>query len=115
MIETNSLDDVGTTYNIEGDRNLQHGKLGRHTNDHVFSFYVKTPSGFDVEYGWGGREVDADTGSESSTKSQHLGPRFRPPSSAGRSHDGVAKTSFFDLTAPEAELSLRCKALCSAK
>jgi hypothetical protein len=22
------------------------------------SFYMRTPSGFDVEYGWGGREVD---------------------------------------------------------
>ena len=25
-----------------------------HPNDHMFSFYVRTPSGFSVEYGWGG-------------------------------------------------------------
>ena len=35
--------------------------LGRHTNDHMTSFYMKTPSGFDVEYGWGAREVDDAT------------------------------------------------------
>jgi hypothetical protein len=35
--------------------------LGRHTNDHMTSFYLKTPSGFDVEYGWGARTVDDAT------------------------------------------------------
>jgi len=32
--------------------------LGRHTNDHMLSFYMRTPSGFEVEYGWGARTVD---------------------------------------------------------
>jgi hypothetical protein len=32
--------------------------LGRHTNDQMVSFYVITPSGFEVEYGWGGRLID---------------------------------------------------------
>ncbi len=32
--------------------------LGRHTNDHMTSFYANTPSGFFVEYGWGGRVID---------------------------------------------------------
>ena len=32
--------------------------LGRHPNDRMFSFYAKTPSGFQFEFGWGGREVD---------------------------------------------------------
>lgn len=27
-------------------------KLGKHTNDHMVSFYLRTPSGFNVEYGW---------------------------------------------------------------
>lgn len=35
--------------------------LGRHTNDHMVSFYLRTPSGFAVEYGWGAREVDDRT------------------------------------------------------
>ena len=32
--------------------------LGRHTNDRMISFYARTPSGFEVEYGWGGHLVD---------------------------------------------------------
>jgi len=32
--------------------------LGRHTNDQMFSFYVRSPAGFSVEYGWGARVID---------------------------------------------------------
>ena len=35
--------------------------LGRHTNDHMVSFYARTPSGFEVEFGFGAREVDEAT------------------------------------------------------
>lgn len=35
--------------------------LGRHSNDEMVSFYVTTPSGFAVEYGWGGLLVDDAT------------------------------------------------------
>jgi hypothetical protein len=35
--------------------------LGVHPNDRVFSFYARTPSGFDVEFGYGGRKVDDAT------------------------------------------------------
>ena len=35
--------------------------LGRHTNDHMTSFYVNTPSGFFIEYGWGARVIDPET------------------------------------------------------
>jgi biphenyl-2,3-diol 1,2-dioxygenase len=60
MLETESLDDVGFAL----DRATATGAgitqtLGRHTNDHMVSFYAATPSGFQVEYGWGAREVDA--------------------------------------------------------
>ena len=41
--------------------------LGQHTNDHMVSFYVVTPSGFWIEYGFGGLLV-AD---ESSWVVQH--------------------------------------------
>ena len=34
--------------------------LGRHINDEVTSFYSHSPSGFMVEYGWGGRVIDVD-------------------------------------------------------
>lgn len=32
--------------------------LGKHTNDEVVSFYTMTPSGFELEYGCGGRTID---------------------------------------------------------
>ena len=32
-----------------------------HPNDRMFSFYARTPSGFDVEFGWGGRKIDDAT------------------------------------------------------
>lgn len=62
MIEARSMDDVGLAY----DRAIRGGcrimqTLGRHPNDRMFSFYAKTPSGFQFEFGWGGREVDDDT------------------------------------------------------
>lgn len=60
MIEVDELDDVGRTFYVVKDRGIPAGELGRHTNDHMFSFYSPTPSGFMVEYGWGGRKVDDD-------------------------------------------------------
>jgi 2,3-dihydroxybiphenyl 1,2-dioxygenase len=32
--------------------------IGEHTNDLMTSFYVRTPSGFDIEYGWNGLLID---------------------------------------------------------
>ncbi|MCX2982561.1 glyoxalase [Halieaceae bacterium IMCC14734] len=32
--------------------------LGRHVNDNVLSFYMRSPSGFEVEIGWDGRLLD---------------------------------------------------------
>jgi 2,3-dihydroxybiphenyl 1,2-dioxygenase len=62
MIEVRSMDDVGLAF----DRALRAGvriaqTLGRHPNDRMFSFYAVTPSGFQFEVGWGGREVDDAT------------------------------------------------------
>jgi 2,3-dihydroxybiphenyl 1,2-dioxygenase len=59
MIETLMLDDVGQGYDLAL---LDEGRvattLGRHINDQVTSFYSHTPSGFMLEYGWGGRSID---------------------------------------------------------
>lgn len=61
MVQTNSLDDVGTAHDLCQDRGLPLAMtLGRHTNDHMLSFYVRSPSGFEVEYGWGASTVDDD-------------------------------------------------------
>jgi 3,4-dihydroxy-9,10-secoandrosta-1,3,5(10)-triene-9,17-dione 4,5-dioxygenase len=35
--------------------------LGRHTNDHMISFYCDSPSGLTIEYGFGGRQIDNAT------------------------------------------------------
>ena len=62
MLEVASLDDVGTALDRCNARGLPLAmSLGRHTNDWMTSFYVRTPSGFEIEYGWGGRQVDDAT------------------------------------------------------
>ncbi|MBV8838344.1 MAG: VOC family protein [Alphaproteobacteria bacterium] len=59
MVELFSLDDVGQGYDIAlTDKESIGVTLGRHTNDHVTSFYSRSPSDFMVEYGWGGRLVE---------------------------------------------------------
>jgi 3,4-dihydroxy-9,10-secoandrosta-1,3,5(10)-triene-9,17-dione 4,5-dioxygenase len=62
MTEVASLDDVGRAM----DRCARRGApvsatLGRHANDLMVSFYVRTPGGFDIEYGTDGRLVDDAT------------------------------------------------------
>jgi len=60
MMEFFSLDDVGQSYDLaQGDGRVA-VKLGRHSNDFMTSFYMRTPSKFLIEHGWGGREVGAD-------------------------------------------------------
>lgn len=57
MIETTSIDDVGTAIDIS--ERLGYfipETLGRHTNDGMLSFYIESPSGFQIEYGYGARE-----------------------------------------------------------
>lgn len=59
MVEVNSLDDVGLAYDRANDQGVYiEQSLGRHPNDRMFSFYARTPSGFQFEFGWGGRVVD---------------------------------------------------------
>jgi 2,3-dihydroxybiphenyl 1,2-dioxygenase len=56
MVEVENLDDVGLTYDI-----VRKNKVpvtitpGKHSNDHMYSFYMRNPSGWVIEYGWGGR------------------------------------------------------------
>ena len=59
MFETNSRDDVGAAFDRawETDLAIPNG-LGRHDNDGMFSFYLQTPAGFQIEIGHGARVVD---------------------------------------------------------
>lgn len=87
MVEVRSLDDVGMAY----DRCKARGvpltmSLGRHTNDLMTSFYLRTPSQFHIEYGWGAIQVDDATWvpklySEMSTWGHHFSPEMieHPP------------------------------------
>ena len=62
MMELYSLDDVGKGYDIaQQDPERVAVKMGRHPNDLMLSFYMRTPSDFLIEYGWGGLEVDDAT------------------------------------------------------
>jgi 2,3-dihydroxybiphenyl 1,2-dioxygenase len=59
MFETNSRDDVGAAFDRAWatDLPIPNG-LGRHDNDGMFSFYLQTPAGFQIEVGHGARVVD---------------------------------------------------------
>jgi 3,4-dihydroxy-9,10-secoandrosta-1,3,5(10)-triene-9,17-dione 4,5-dioxygenase len=78
MIEVESLDDVGRAM----DRCQRNGaplvsSLGRHANDFMVSFYLRTPSGFDIEYGTGGLVLDEATWVARQTTAHSLwGHRF---------------------------------------
>jgi 2,3-dihydroxybiphenyl 1,2-dioxygenase len=60
MLELSALDDVGSAYDlVQGRDDIPVAMtLGRHANDLMTSFYLRTPSGFEIEYGWGGALVD---------------------------------------------------------
>ncbi|MBB4684856.1 iron-dependent extradiol dioxygenase HsaC [Amycolatopsis jiangsuensis] len=62
MVEVDNTDDVGLCL----DRALRRktpmsATLGRHVNDLMLSFYMKTPGGFDIEFGCEGRQVDDES------------------------------------------------------
>jgi 3,4-dihydroxy-9,10-secoandrosta-1,3,5(10)-triene-9,17-dione 4,5-dioxygenase len=59
MIEVNKFDDLGRCI----DRCKKAGtpisiNMGRHSNDLMVSTYIKSPSGFDIEYGWDAVQPD---------------------------------------------------------
>jgi hypothetical protein len=62
MVEVENMNDVGMAFDrcIAAGVPIQWG-IGHHPNDQMFSFYVRTPSGFALEFGYGGVVInDAD-------------------------------------------------------
>src|SRR5262245_63752592 len=58
-LELYMLDDVGQADDVaQGEEGRIATTLGRHSNDFMTSFYANSPSGFFVEYGWGGRSIE---------------------------------------------------------
>ncbi|GEM73414.1 iron-dependent extradiol dioxygenase [Sphingomonas aquatilis NBRC 16722] len=61
MLEARTLDDVGFALDRAQDAGSPITQtIGRHTNDGMISFYAATPSGFEVEFGWGGSTIGAE-------------------------------------------------------
>ena len=59
MIEVGEADDVGLCLDRALRRKVpMSATLGRHVNDLMLSFYMKTPGGFDIEFGCEGRQVE---------------------------------------------------------
>ncbi|HEY2058562.1 MAG TPA: VOC family protein [Amycolatopsis sp.] len=62
MVEVEETDDVGLCLDRALRRKVpMSATLGRHVNDLMLSFYMKTPGGFDVEFGCEGRQVDDES------------------------------------------------------
>lgn len=56
MLEVSTLDDVYLTYELVKKAGIDIAIMpGKHANDQMFSFYCISPSGFQVEIGWGAR------------------------------------------------------------
>ncbi|MET4693431.1 VOC family protein [Endozoicomonas lisbonensis] len=78
MLEVEDVDEVGRAL----DRQQAHGvklsaTLGRHINDDMVSFYMNTPSGFDLEYGSEGLVMDWDKHTAfGTTATSHWGHDF---------------------------------------
>jgi len=60
FFETNTLDDVGATYDLCKQREIAATTIGRHPNDRSVSFYFRNPSRWFIEYGWDLRTVDPE-------------------------------------------------------
>ena len=59
MLEVENSDDVGLCLARALRKKVKmSAPLGRHVNDEMLSFYMKTPGGFDIEFGCEGLEVE---------------------------------------------------------
>lgn len=59
MVEVENSDDVGLCLDRALRRRVpMSATLGRHVNDKMLSFYMKSPGGFDIEFGCEGMHVD---------------------------------------------------------
>lgn len=88
MVEVNALEDVGAGLDLCEDRGVPVTRtLGCHTNDQMTSFYLHSPAGFRIEYGWGGMEVD-----------EHWEPRYYDRTSSwGHKHQHKELSPFLDI------------------
>ncbi|MEV0109770.1 VOC family protein [Nocardia sp. NPDC050799] len=77
MFEVGELDDVGKGYDRVIDAGVQLTlTLGKHTNDSMVSFYCRTPGGYQMEYGWSGKQMEPNAAATTMTKGDVWGHRF---------------------------------------
>ncbi|MEY2973194.1 MAG: hypothetical protein RI886_971, partial [Pseudomonadota bacterium] len=82
MVEVQKVDEVGYALDraLKKDIHIS-STMGRHVNDGMLSFYMQTPSGFDLEYGCEGIQPDWDNFEIThSAVPSHWGHKFTPPS-----------------------------------
>lgn len=80
MVQLAELDDVGIAYDLCLSRKVPlYRTLGRHTNDRMVSFYLRTPAGFDIEYGWGAVTVSDEAHSATVMKASSIWGHHRDP------------------------------------
>lgn len=59
MVEVENMPEVGRAMDrMQQHQVVQTATLGQHTNDRVTSFYMRSPSNFDIEFGYGGAVID---------------------------------------------------------
>lgn len=100
MMELYSFDDVGQGLDLAlQDPEKIAVTLGRHSGDYVTSFYTWNPSGFMVEYGWGGQLIDDNTWTAFERK---YGPSFWGHERMWMTEEKRAETRALSIAAAEA-------------
>jgi 3,4-dihydroxy-9,10-secoandrosta-1,3,5(10)-triene-9,17-dione 4,5-dioxygenase len=92
MLEVDSYDNVCQCLERVQDAGINiTSTLGRHTNDHIFSFYMSSPYGFDIEIGCHGRLVDTDWIPHEFVSGDLWGHRGLDPETITKNLDKLAK------------------------
>lgn len=85
MVEVPTVDEVGACLDRVTEQGIHiFSTLGRHSNDHMLSFYMMTPSGFALEYGCQGRTPNWETFTPTTTtgRGSIWGHAFQMPDGA---------------------------------
>ncbi len=101
MVETNDRDDVGAAFDRAWATELAiPNGLGRHDNDGMFSFYLQSPAGFQVEVGHGARVITDDWDDDRRyERHQRLGAPAAAPAMSAASAPDPAEGGAVDLEA----------------
>jgi 3,4-dihydroxy-9,10-secoandrosta-1,3,5(10)-triene-9,17-dione 4,5-dioxygenase len=79
MLEVATIDDVGLAIDRAEKYHIPvMNSLGKHTNDHMVSFYVYSPERYAVEFGWNGLRVPAEEPTYEITAGAFWGHKFTP-------------------------------------